>query len=540
MTRERCTNCGIEEWAEKMHFCANDGMWFCTRCGVFMGLADSDPRCPRCYEKLIQRRVASGAPRRTAGVVLLVALATTLVVAPANGDGVRRHLTAQQGPCSLVIASSEYEALRIQSQRFMSGTPDERTAAAAYLTGLDQSDPTFFSFDHNVTVHRVLAPAFCHVHLGLDRATGAAMLWAVLKAHDGLSIGGRTLWGGWLSGYQLSQAIATYELLAADNDGLLASSPFNEIPSILTRAIGDFASVNSDLVSTPPGDLLVDTRFEDNALDFVGWAFAASFWARQGDAGQEAEAITKAEAFWFKAFHLEHFCWIPQGLPPEDLSSSQCRQDVAALLAEDTAHQLNPDAAPAPRIMVFNHAQEDPYYGVGILNNMARGVQILRDLGVSPLKGPAEFQPVVAGIYRWAQSHVRADGAYQSPSDGPGAGCLVTTSSGSGSSVLVEGGRAVTAYCGDNTSYGGYSPKHAPLIGFFSLIGGYPTGAVDGYQFTEFDPRTDIHDYTTGERYPFFPAIWPSPPRFGLDNGRLVFNGVFGHELMKGLPTAPR
>ena len=86
----------------------------------------------------------------------------------------------------------------------------------------------------------------------------------------------------------------------------------------------------------------------------------------------------------------------------------------------------------------------------------------------------------------------------------------------------------------------GYSPKHAPLIGFFSLIGGYPTGAVDGYQFTEFDPRTDIHDSTTGERYPFFPAIWPSPPRFGLDNGRLVFNGVFGHELMKGLPTAPR
>jgi len=43
-----------------MHFCANDGMWFCSRCGVFMGLMDSQARCPRCYEKLIGGAEANG------------------------------------------------------------------------------------------------------------------------------------------------------------------------------------------------------------------------------------------------------------------------------------------------------------------------------------------------------------------------------------------------------------------------------------------------------------------------------------------------
>ena len=35
-----------------MRFCANDGMWFCPRCTVHLGLADPAPRCPRCYATL--------------------------------------------------------------------------------------------------------------------------------------------------------------------------------------------------------------------------------------------------------------------------------------------------------------------------------------------------------------------------------------------------------------------------------------------------------------------------------------------------------
>jgi hypothetical protein len=467
-------------------------------------------------------------------VTVFLALAAIPVLAGGDALEVRRHIAPVPSPCALVAASPEYAELESQAQRLIDGTPDERAAANLYLSGLDQSDPTVLGGIHNLTVHRVFAPLFCHAYLGLDRAIGVTMLWAGLKAHDGINIAGPTLWGRWLGGYQLSQAVAAYQLLARDDDGRMASSPFNEIPGMLTRAIGDFADANDSPVHTAPADLLVDTRFEDNALNFVGWAFVASFWATQGDVRQMAKAITKAEEFWVEAFRLEHFCWIPEGLPPEDLTSSQCRQDVAALLEQEAAHEQGREAVPPPRIAVFNHDRENPYYGVGILNNMARAVQILRDLGAPPLAGPPEFRAVVAGIYRWAQSHVRADGAYASPSDGPGAGCLVAKKSGDGSWVVVDGGRAVRAYCGDDTPFGGYSPKQEPLRGFFSLVGGYPSGAADGYRFSEFDPRTDVENPDTGARHPFFRAIWSAPQRFVLDNGRLVFNGVFGDELVWG------
>jgi hypothetical protein len=472
--------------------------------------------------------------RRLLDVTAFLAFAAIPVPAGGDATGTRRHISPLPPPCVLVTASPEYTALKSQAQRLMDGTPDERAAAGLYLSGLDQSDPTVLGGIHNLTVHRVFAPLFCHAYLGLDHAIGVTMLWAGLKAHDGINIAGPTLWGRWLGGYQLSQAIATYQLLARDDDGRMASSPFNEIPGMLIRAIEDFAGANQDPVHTAPADLLVDTRFEDNALNFVGWAFVALFWATEGDAGQEAQAIAKAQEFWVEAFRLEHFCWIPEGLPPEDLTSSQCRQDVAALLEQEAAHEQGREAVPAPQIAVFNHNRENPYYGVGILNNMARAVQILKELGVPSLAGPPEFRAVVAGIYRWAQSHVRADGAYASPSDGPGAGCLVAKKSGGGSWVVVEGGRAVRAYCGDDTPFGGYSPKQEPLRGFFSLVGGYPSGVAGGYRFSEFDSRTDIGNPETGARHPFFPAIWTSPERFGLDNGRLVFNGVFGDELVWG------
>jgi hypothetical protein len=473
-------------------------------------------------------------PRRILDAAAFLALVTIPALAGGDALEVRRHISPLPPPCVLVTASPEYAALKREAQRLFDGTPDERAAAGLYLSGLDQSDPTVLGGIHNLTVHRVFAPMFCHAYLGLDRAIGVTMLWAGLKAHDGINIAGPTLWGRWLGGYQLSQAIATYQLLARDDDGRMASSPFNEIPGMLARAIGDFASANDSPVHTAPADLLVDTRFEDNALNFVGWAFVASFWATEGDAGQEARAIAKAEEFWFGAFRLEHFCWIPEGLRPEDLSSSQCRQDVAALLEQEAAHEQGGEAVPAPRIAVFNHDRENPYYGVGILNNMARAVQILKELGVPPLAGPPEFRAVVAGIYRWAQSHVRANGAYASPSDGPESGCLVAKKSGDGSRVVVQEGRAVRAYCGDNTPFGGYSPKQEPLRGFFSLVGGYPSGAADGYLFSEFDPRTDVENPETGARHPFFKGIWTSPQRFVLDNGRLVFNGVFGDELVWG------
>ena len=472
--------------------------------------------------------------RRLWEVTAFLALAAVPVLAHADSARVRRHISPLPPPCALVAASPEYTALKSEAQRLIDGTPDERAAAGLYLSGLDQSDPTVLGGIHNLTVHRVFAPLFCHAYLGLDHAIGVTMLWAGLKAHDGINIAGPTLWGRWLGGYQLSQAVAAYQLLARDDDGRMASSPFNEIPGMLTRAIGDFADANDSPVHTAPADLLVDTRFEDNALNFVGWAFVASFWGSQGDVRQMAKAITKAEEFWVEAFRLEHFCWIPEGLPPEDLTSSQCRQNVAALLEQEAAHEQGGEAVPPPRIAVFNHDRENPYYGVGILNNMARAVQILRDLGAPPLAGPPEFRAVVAGIYRWAQSHVRADGAYASPSDGPGAGCLVAKKSGDGSWVVVDGGRAVRAYCGDDTPFGGYSPKQEPLRGFFSLMGGYPSGAPDGYRFAQFDPRTDVENPETGARHPFFRAIWSAPQRFVLDNGRLVFNGVFGDELVWG------
>ena len=483
-----------------------------------------DARCSQsCYFRGL---------RRHSDVTLFLALVATLVTVHAGAGEGRRHIHPLPPPCALVVASPEYTALKDQAQRAMDGTPDERDAAALYVSGLDQSDPAVVGGIHNLTVHRVFAPAFCHAYLGLDHASGVTMLWAGLKAHDGIIIGGQTLWGRWLSGYQLSQAIATYQLLVREDDGRMASSPFSEIPGMLARAIGDFAGANSDPVHTPRADLLVNTRFEDNALNFVGWAFVAWFWATEGDAGQEAQAIAKAEEFWFEAFRLEHFCWIPEGLAPEDLASSQCRQDVNGLVEQEAAHELDGEAVRAPQIAVFNHGRENPYYGVGILNNMGMAVRILRELGVSSLVAPPEFHAVVAGIYRWAQGHVRADGTYASPSDGPGAGCLATARLGEESRVVLAGGRAVKAYCGDDTGFGGYAPKQAPLRGLFSLVGGYPSGAADGYRFSEFDPRTDIEDSEKGARRPFFPAIWASPQRFGLDNGRLVFNGVFGDELV--------
>jgi hypothetical protein len=472
--------------------------------------------------------------RRLLDVTAFLAFAAIPGLAGGEVAGVRRHIAPLPSPCALVAASPEYAALENQAQRLLDGTPDERGAAALYLSGLDQSDPTVLGGIHNLTVHRVFAPAFCHAYLGLDRAIGVTMLWAGLKAHDGINIAGPTLWARWLGGYQLSQAIAAYELLAGDDDGLMASSPFNEIPGMLTRAVRDFAGANDSPVHTAPADLLVDTRFEDNALNFVGWAFVASFWATLGDQSQMALAVTKAQEFWFEAFRLEHFCWIPDGLPPEELTSSQCKQDVAALLDQEAAYEQGGEAVPAPRIAVFNHDRENPYYGVGILNNMARAVQILSGLGVPPLAGPPEFRAVVAGIYRWAQSHVRSDGAYAAPSDGLDSGCLVTKKSGDSSWVVVQGGRAVRAYCGDDTPFGGYSPKQEPLRGFFSLVGGYPSGASDAYRFSEFDPRTDVENPETGARHPFFRGIWAAPQRFVLDNGRLVFNGVFGDEMVWG------
>lgn len=51
--RQRCTACGREDWTERMRFCANDGMWFCPRCTVHLGLADPAARCPRCYSILV-------------------------------------------------------------------------------------------------------------------------------------------------------------------------------------------------------------------------------------------------------------------------------------------------------------------------------------------------------------------------------------------------------------------------------------------------------------------------------------------------------
>jgi hypothetical protein len=504
-----------------------DGRWLRAVAIVDQRSRKADSVARRC-------RLRSQGLRRLLGVTAFLALAANPALADGEPLAVRRHISALPSPCALVAASPEYAELEKQAQRLLDGTPDERAAAVLYLSGLDQSDPEVLGGIHNLTVHRVFAPAFCHAYLGLDRAIGVTMLWAGLKTHDGINIAGPTLWARWLGGYQLSQAIAAYELLAGADEGLMASSPFSEIPGMLTRAVGDFASANDSPVHTAPAYLLVDTRFEDNALNFVGWAFVASFWATLGDQSQMALAVSKAQEFWFEAFRLEHFCWLPEGLPPEELTSSQCKQDVAALLEQEAAHEEGGEAVPAPRIAVFNHDRENPYYGVGILNNMARAVQILKELGVPSLAGPPEFRAVVAGIYRWAQSHVRADGAYASPSDGPGAGCLVAKRSGDGSWVVVEGGRAVRAYCGDDTPFGGYSPKQEPLRGFFSLLGGYPSGASDGYLFSQFDPRTDVENPETGARHPFFKGIWSSPQRFRLDNGRLVFNGVFGDELVVG------
>ena len=35
-----------------MYFCSNDGMPFCSKCCLRLGLADPTPRCPRCYKQL--------------------------------------------------------------------------------------------------------------------------------------------------------------------------------------------------------------------------------------------------------------------------------------------------------------------------------------------------------------------------------------------------------------------------------------------------------------------------------------------------------
>ena len=62
--RQRCIVCGAEGGTETMHFCPTDGMWVCSACTVCFGLADSAPRCPRCYEVMVVE-MEDGSARRS-------------------------------------------------------------------------------------------------------------------------------------------------------------------------------------------------------------------------------------------------------------------------------------------------------------------------------------------------------------------------------------------------------------------------------------------------------------------------------------------
>lgn len=64
MSKQRCAICDREDWPEKLLFCETDGIWLCPRCCVVLGLADPQPRCPRCYHGLGGRE-ALGAGRQT-------------------------------------------------------------------------------------------------------------------------------------------------------------------------------------------------------------------------------------------------------------------------------------------------------------------------------------------------------------------------------------------------------------------------------------------------------------------------------------------
>ncbi len=58
MPKQRCGQCGREEWPEKLRFCETCQMWVCVACFVILGMAATAIRCPRCYHSLGETRAA--------------------------------------------------------------------------------------------------------------------------------------------------------------------------------------------------------------------------------------------------------------------------------------------------------------------------------------------------------------------------------------------------------------------------------------------------------------------------------------------------
>ena len=53
MQKVKCVFCRIEEWAEKMYYCASCQFWICGHCVEKSGfLGTGSFKCPKCHKDL--------------------------------------------------------------------------------------------------------------------------------------------------------------------------------------------------------------------------------------------------------------------------------------------------------------------------------------------------------------------------------------------------------------------------------------------------------------------------------------------------------
>lgn len=54
MSERCCDVCGKVQASDSLLLCGGEELWVCSACWYRLGEIDLAPRCPRCYEALVQ------------------------------------------------------------------------------------------------------------------------------------------------------------------------------------------------------------------------------------------------------------------------------------------------------------------------------------------------------------------------------------------------------------------------------------------------------------------------------------------------------